>query len=153
MTAGAVAALLFDPTEGKRRRAELRDRARGQLNRAERWAGREARHRLHDATGALRREVATRRGRTTDYDDRTLEDKILSEAFRGSRIPKGRILVVVNSGAVTLRGELPNAEFAEEAVERVRRIPGVRSVANEMHMARRADDAASHPGSTFPPQA
>jgi osmotically-inducible protein OsmY len=136
MTAGAAAALLFDPSEGRRRRAALRDRARSRLHRAERWAAREARHRLHDTTGAVRRQIATHRNRAAEYDDRTLEAKIRSEAFRGSRIPKGQVLLVVNGGAVTLRGELPDAQLAAEAARRVRRVPGVRSVENQLHTVR-----------------
>ncbi len=125
---GIVWGRLFDPTSGRRRRAMIRDRTAAYLRRGGRKVGRLGSH----ARGFAKRATHLRDERK-DYDDATLADKIRSELFRPSDVPKGQININVQNGVVQLRGEIPQLELIEELEAQVRRIHGVRDVENLMH--------------------
>jgi osmotically-inducible protein OsmY len=125
---GIVWGRLFDPISGRRRRAMLRDRTRAFFRRGRRKAGRLAAY----ARG-FAKHAAHLREEPKDYDDATLADKIKSEIFRPSNVPKGQINVNVQNGLVQLRGEVPQTGLIEELEAQVRRIHGVRDVENLLH--------------------
>ena len=129
---GAVAALA-DPVSGARRRHMLRDRT---LAAVRRWA-REAGRRVDYAAGEMQGAVHNARpGRNAPPDDDlTLADKVRSEAFRGMPVTPHEANVGVVDGIVTLRGQLASRTIADELVQRVGAVPGVRGVENLLHTA------------------
>ncbi len=122
-TAGATSVYLFD----RRRRI---------VERAVRMLPRPLRRRITSPGVA----GGTRRAKpVVDHekhpDDFTLANKVRSEAFRRSHIPKGAISVDVSEGVVTLRGALARPELIAEAERHVRSVEGVRGVRNLLHVA------------------
>jgi osmotically-inducible protein OsmY len=67
-------------------------------------------------------------------DDVTLAHKVESIVFRDSRFPKGQISINAEQGEVSLRGEIDRPELIRDLVEAVRKVPGVRSVENLLHL-------------------
>jgi osmotically-inducible protein OsmY len=135
LSVGGAIAALADPVSGARRRHTLRDRsmaaARGPMRGA---AGRsratmrsmagQARGKMHDAS-PIRHEPE---------DDRTLADKVRSEAFRDTAITPREVNVGVVDGIVTLRGELHSRSAIEGLVDRVQAVPGVSGVECLVHL-------------------
>lgn len=63
-------------------------------------------------------------------NDPALKAKVESELFRDSEVDKGKVLVDVADGVVTLRGELDDAGSAAALAEAAKTIDGVRAVDN-----------------------
>ena len=130
---GALAALFFDPQQGRRRRKELVDRTaalfRRTGTRAER-AGRGVGARVY----GMSQQVQHLKEEPKDFDDVTLARKVESEIFRDADVPKGQIDVNVQEGVVQLRGEVPNPDMLEDLVEKTRKVPGVRDVESLLHL-------------------
>jgi hyperosmotically inducible periplasmic protein len=140
VAAGGVIAALADPASGARRRAMLRDRGvaagRHALRRLSRLARFEA--------GKLQGAVAERRhAEAPPADDRTLVDKVRSEAFRGLSVTGHAINVGAVDGVVTLRGQVDDATLRETIASRVAAVAGVRGVENLLHLA---TEPAPHQG-------
>ncbi|HSC51833.1 MAG TPA: BON domain-containing protein [Gaiellaceae bacterium] len=132
---GEAGAYFFDSERGHRRRRELVDRAAATGRRTSRHGGRALRHGLVRAQGRGKGLVHRVRPRSrTPVDDTELAHKVESIVFRDGRFPKGRISVNAERGEVFLRGELEREELIVELVEAVRKVPGVRSVANLLHL-------------------
>jgi osmotically-inducible protein OsmY len=130
---GSLGAFLLDPQQGRRRRAQLSDRAaafgRRTGRRAER-AGRGVGARVYGMSQqAQRRQEAPK-----DYDDVTLAHKVESEIFRDSDVPKGQVNVSAYDGVVQLRGEVSSPDLLKELVERARKVQGVRDVESLLHL-------------------
>jgi hyperosmotically inducible periplasmic protein len=140
MALGGAAAALADPVSGRRRRHMLRDRTMAAVRRSER----RARARMDYAVGEMRGTVHNARPRrdSPPDDDRTLADRVKSEAFRGMPITPHEANVGVVDGIVTLRGRLASRTIIDELVLRVGAVPGVRSVENLLHTAEDAPAAA-----------
>src|SRR2546430_9151768 len=130
---GALLAYFFDPNSGRRRRHALRDRAASFVRSGERHAARTGRGVAADAYG-FSQKVRHLKEEPKDFDDTTLADKIRSEVFRDSDVPKGKVNVNVQGGIAQLRGEVPRAELIDELVEQTRRVQGVREVENLLHV-------------------
>jgi len=128
---------LFDPRQGNRRRAVARDRVSHILNRSSGLAGKTLRHlrnklegALASATGSVRPEGA--------ISDKKLEERIRSTV--GRTIPRpGTVDFAVHEGRVTVRGYLKPHESGA-VVQAVERVPGVRSVDNQI-----VDAGSEHP--------
>ena len=128
--AGAGLMYLLDPDGGRRRRARVRD----QLVRAA--------HRTGDAVDATSRDVGNRargvvaelRGRLVNVE---VSDGVLHERVRariGSVVGHaGAIHASVVEGRVTLRGPVLAGDL-DRLVRRVRSVPGVREVINELEV-------------------
>lgn len=126
--AGAGLMYLLDPDGGRRRRARMRD----QLVRAA--------HRTGDAVDATSRDVSNRaRGVVAELRSRLVNvevsDGVLHERVRariGSVIGHaGAIEASVVDGRVSLRGPVL-ADDVDRLVRRVRSVPGVREVINQL---------------------
>jgi osmotically-inducible protein OsmY len=135
LSVGGAIAALADPVSGARRRHTLRDRAmasarrpmrlaRGRGRRTLRYMAGQARGKLHDA-------VPTQHA---PDDDRTLADKVRSEAFRDVSVTPHEVNVGVVDGIVTLRGELHSRSAIEGLVDRVHAVPGVHGVECLVHL-------------------
>jgi len=138
--AGAALAYLFDPENGRDRRARLLDRGMSTAQRASERMG-DPRQGLPLPTVVVTRIRAVRSrflptsAMSATVDEATLVDRIRSEALGDARIPAGEINVDVADGVATLRGELSDPALIEEIVERVRVVPGVLGVENLLHTA------------------
>jgi osmotically-inducible protein OsmY len=130
---GALVAYLFDPRNGRGRRHQLRDRTAGFFRSRGREAARLGRGVAADAYG-VSQKVQHLQEEPKDYDDATLADKVRSEVFRDSHVPKGHINVNVQEGVVQLRGEVPSPELIDDLVEQTRKVQGVRDVENLLHV-------------------
>jgi BON domain len=86
-----------------------------------------ARGHVHGLVHGLRR-VPVR-----ELDDARLVHMVESVLFRDARVPKGRISVNAEGGAVFLRGEVASPDLIEELEGAAGGIGGVRSVENLLH--------------------
>jgi osmotically-inducible protein OsmY len=132
---GGIALLYFlDPSNGKRRRHTLRDRAGSAGRHGFRRARKLVRHTTSDAYGFGQRLVHRLPGPTPELDDTTLVDKVESIVFRDRDVPKGNININAENGVVFLRGQVDRPELVEELEARVRKVRGVRGVQNLLHV-------------------
>jgi osmotically-inducible protein OsmY len=134
MAFGALLAYFFDPQNGRRRRAQTRERIPALFRSASRKAG--------DAGGAVASEATAAKQKTTHLkeeekpqpDDVTLARKVETEIFRDSDIPKGRINVNAENGKVVLRGEVEQPELIKDLEQRTKKVQGVEEVENLLHV-------------------
>jgi len=130
---GWLAAYLFDPRQGKRRRAVTRDwllaRGRRVVRRGER-AQRYAASTLAGKTEAFKH----RHDEKEQPDDATLAHKVESIIFRDAEVPKGQISVNAEEGVVWLRGEVPDQPMLDALVDRTRSVQGVVRVESLLHL-------------------
>ena len=130
---GAAIAYLFDPQNGRRRRAQLRDRSAAFARQGGRSTARAGRAVAAEAYGVSQKAQHLKE-EPKEFDDATLAQKVQSEVFRDAKVPKGQINVNAEDGIVVLRGEVEQPELIEELVERTRQVQGVREVQNLLHV-------------------
>ena len=130
---GAAIAFFFDPTSGRRRRALARDRAGAFLRQGRRRATRLQRHAEAEAYG-VSQKVQHRSEAGPTPDDATLAQKVQSEIFRDSEVPKGQVNVNAENGTVVLRGEVDTLDLIRDLEERARKVQGVEEVENLLHV-------------------
>lgn len=130
---GALVAYFFDPSNGRGRRHQLRDRTAGFFRSRAREAARAGRGVAAEAYG-VSQKVQHLKEEPKDYDDATLADKVRSEVFRDPGVPKGQINVNVQDGVVQLRGEVSRPELIDDLVKQTRKVQGVREVENLLHL-------------------
>jgi osmotically-inducible protein OsmY len=70
----------------------------------------------------------------TNPDDATLADRVETEVFRDSDVPKGRMNVNVENGIVVVRGTVDDQALISTIERRIQRIPGVAGVRNLLHL-------------------
>ena len=136
---GAAAALGYgvayfsDSGQGRGRRARLRDQARSRLGRAEQGLERRARYERGRVDGVLHRLRPPGHGPAGD-DDRTLSDRVRSQAL--GRMPElaHRITIDVSAGEVTLRGQLDDGVDILRVENEVKQVGGVQRVVNLLHL-------------------
>jgi hypothetical protein len=131
--AGAVAVYFLDPQQGRARRAKLVD-----------WSGARVRrgwlvlNQLGARTGsnaaAFPQRMVSLRSGPRPADDLTLRDRVESEIFRKGDLPKGQINLDVESGVVTIRGQVENAFQIASVEKAVLKVPGVVGVENLLHV-------------------
>jgi osmotically-inducible protein OsmY len=130
----------FDPQQGRRRRALVRDRiAHGRhlllrdvphtVERRGRFLRGKARGVGHHAAG-----LAHINGRHVHAHDETLVDRVRSEALRHAEVAPGRVNVEAYEGCVTLRGQLDYAEDVGRLIDETKRIEGVREIRSYLHL-------------------
>jgi osmotically-inducible protein OsmY len=88
----------------------------------------------NSATAFPQRMVQLRSMRARPADDLTLRDRVESEVFRNPDLPKGRINFDVESGVVTIRGQVDNAYQIANVEKAVLKVPGVSGVENLLHV-------------------
>jgi len=131
--AGGLIAFFFDPVSGRRRRAQLGQRAPAFFRRRGREAARLGRAAAAETYG-LKQKVTHLREEPKEFTDPTLKAKVETVLFRDPDVPKGQINVTVQDGIVQLRGEVPRPELIEELVETAASVQGVRDVENLLHL-------------------
>jgi osmotically-inducible protein OsmY len=67
-------------------------------------------------------------------NDPALAAKVESEVFRDQQIPKDKLSVNVENGAVYFRGEVPDQNTMDELIARARKVDGVKGVENLTHL-------------------
>src|SRR5919197_4372766 len=119
---GAAAVYLWDPENGRRRRALVRDKWSKLQNRAPDYLTRQREQvqgRLtglrHDLAGAIPMPMR----QEEPLDDATLKAKVESELFRDPTIDKGGININAVDGVVYLRGQAAHAGQSQEIVRQV----------------------------------
>ena len=131
--AGAIAVYFLDPERGRARRAQFVDWSGARLRRG--W---HALNQLGTRTGStaatLPQRMVSLRSGPRPADDLTLRDRVESEVFRNPDVPKGRINLDVESGVVTVRGQVDNALQIAAIEKAVLRVPGVHGVENLLHV-------------------
>ena len=131
--AGAVAVYFFDPERGRARRAHFVDWAGARLRRGWRAANQLGARTASNATAFPQKMVSLRSG-PRPADDLTLRDRVESEVFRNAGLPKGQINLDVESGVVTIRGQVENAFQIASVEKAVLKVPGVVGVENLLHV-------------------
>ncbi len=133
----ALAAYLFDPRKGGRRRALLRDRFT-RFSRLVRTGSRStARDAAHRAQGALAQARST--VMTQPVDDVVLVERVRSAIGRVARYP-GAIDVAAQEGRITLAGAVLKSNAAAVRAA-VRRVGGVAEVDDRLEEHAKAGDA------------
>jgi hypothetical protein len=133
---GAGTAFFLDPQQGKRRRRLIVDRTFGFLRRGRRAAIRKVKFAGGHLQGLLALTRHLRRRSDVATDDRTVEQRIRSDAFRDAGITTSDVEVAVENGIAKLTGSIDNTSLADDLIARVRKVPGVREVSAELQVAR-----------------
>jgi hypothetical protein len=131
--AGAAAAYFFDPERGHARRVQFIDWSGARLRRGWHAVNRLGSRTVSTGAALPQRMVALRSG-PRPADDLTLRDRVESEIFRNADLPKGRINIDVDSGVVTVRGQVDNAFQIANIEKAVLKVPGVVGVENLLHV-------------------
>jgi BON domain-containing protein len=128
MAAGAFAMYMFDPENGNRRRARVRDKAVAAGHDTERLARGATKH----ATNQLRGAAAEAQSHMRDAspDDRQLHERIRSQLGRLVEHP-GNLQVKVEHGHVTLSGSAKPSEI-QSLLASVSSMQGVERVDNRL---------------------
>jgi len=132
--AGAAAVYFFDPERGRARRAMVGDWAGARLRRGWRTVNELSARTGNSAAAFPQRMVQLRSMRPRPADDLTLRDRVESEVFRNSDLPKSQINFDVESGVVTIRGQVDNAYQIANVEKAVLKVPGVAGVENLLHV-------------------
>ena len=131
--AGALAAYLADPAQGRGRRARIGDQAAATIRRAGNTAEHSARGIGAIVSGKL--EALTAGGtRVGPIDDVTLRDRAETTLFRDAAVPKGMINLSVERGTLVLRGEVPDHQMRERLEKQAEKIDGLWGVRNLLHL-------------------
>jgi hypothetical protein len=108
---GAALTYFFNPQEGGRRRAYVKNRL----------------------VGLFRQTKQSIEEPKSQPDDVTLARQVESELFRDTDVPKGQININAENGKVYLRGEVDQPELIEDLEKRTRSVHGVQEVENLLH--------------------
>lgn len=139
---GAALMYMFDPTFGKRRRAELRDKAARLSSISVKTAGVTSR----DAINRLRGVWAetTQPFRTREVSDEVLIQRVRSAMGRVVSHPAS-IDVTTREGHVTLSGAVLQHEY-DRLMNHVRKVRGVKSVEDELDVYKESEGVSALQG-------
>ena len=126
--AGVLFAALVDPRRGAARRAQIRDKGLSLFRRA----GEEARREARDLTQRVQGKVYESKHAAEEVPDDVLVERVRAQLGRPVSHPRA-IHVVAENGVVTLAGQILRGEV-DDAIARVARIRGVRSVRNDLEV-------------------
>lgn len=134
-TVGALIQYFSDPRLGRTRRVQAKDQALAAVRRPVKRARRDAetkRRYLRGRARGVAHELTT--PPSLPADDRALVSKVRSEVLGAPAYSKYAINVDAVDGVVSLRGQLDHPEDIRELVAAVEKVPGVRDVANFLHL-------------------
>jgi osmotically-inducible protein OsmY len=121
---------LFDPEQGRTRRAKLKDQLAGVYRRGAREVGRKTEYARGHAEGM--RHMGTKG--SMPENDATLTAKVESEVLSRWNYPKGQISVNSVDGVVELRGTCDSQDQIDDLERQVQKVTGVVEVHNFLHM-------------------
>lgn len=131
--AGAVTAYLFDPQQGRTRRAKLADKIGAFSRRAEGTLGQRTEYAAGVAEGW--RHKFTGPGEEAPPTDPALADKVRSQIFSGLEdVDSGMVNIDAHEEVVVLRGQLSEQGHIDELTSRAAQVVGVRDVVNLLHL-------------------
>lgn len=133
---GGAAAVMyfFDPRMGKTRRTQFAEQVGGMFRKVSREAEQRGRY-ISGRVEGLQHAVKTAGGsEEPPANDATLADKVESEIVTRLDYPKGSINVNAEEGVVYLRGQVENPDQINDIEKEVRKLAGVRDVANLLHL-------------------
>lgn len=137
---GASVMYYADPSEGRRRRALVRDRCAHAGHVIARWLPRRVERRGRMARGVARgvahsvSELVRRDGDARLADDETLVARVRSEVLRGGHTHAGEIHVEAYEGRVTLRGQIAESAEIRRLIDATKHVRGVRGVRSYLHL-------------------
>ena len=131
---GAALTYLFDPQQGRRRRAMAQDRVAAFFRRRVRQGEQLGRAATAQGEGLAQKAKHLKEEEKPQPDDVTLTRKVETEIFRDAEVPKGQINVNAENGKVFLRGEVGKSELIEDLEKRARKVQGVKDVENLLHL-------------------
>jgi osmotically-inducible protein OsmY len=131
--AGAAAAYMFDPQQGRTRRAKAKDMLLARARKTGRDIDSRARYAAGSATGAAKRFTGSGAG-TSELENTALARKVESVIFRPEDAPKGRVSVNAEGSVIFLRGEVETQDQIEALVHGAQGVEGVSEVRNLMHL-------------------
>jgi osmotically-inducible protein OsmY len=134
MGLGALIAYFFDPANGRRRRAQARDRIPAFFRSKSQQVGDAGRSVKAEATAATKKVQHRKEAEKAQPDDVTLARKVETEIFRDADVPKGQINVNAENGKVVLRGEVEKPELIKDLEKRTKKVQGVQEVENLLHV-------------------
>lgn len=126
---GATAAYFLEPRQAARRRAVARDKAMSTVRQSLTQGGKALRHIRNKLGGAIH-AVGSMVSSAGEVSDRRLESRLRSVLGRTIDHPH-QIDVAVRDGNVSIRGNLKPHESGL-VVQAIERIPGVRSIDNQI---------------------
>jgi osmotically-inducible protein OsmY len=132
--AGAGLMYLLDPINGRRRRAQARDRSGGAVRHTWHRAERAGRRSAAGGYGIYRKALYAWRPAEPAANDQMLTDRVLSIVYRDREIPHGHLNVNVEDGVVVLRGQFEKPEEIRHLEREVRKVPGVKDVQSYLHL-------------------
>jgi osmotically-inducible protein OsmY len=130
--AGFAAGYFLDPSSGRRRRHQTRDRAFSKARHGKREAARQAAYAAGRAQGVVHKMTPSH-PTGEPADDITLAHRVETEIFRAPDAPKGRVSVNAENGVVFLRGELDDPQWIARLGDDAARVTGVAAVRNLLH--------------------
>jgi len=130
--AGVAFAYHLDPERGHARRVRSRERIGGGLRHLSRRMGRALRYTAGRTEGIVLKVIP--RKAKPPADDNTLVDRVKSEIFADSRLPKGDLNFEAIKGVVTVHGKVVDGEHIDAIERAVRNVPGVLDVRNLLHL-------------------
>lgn len=139
---GALGTYLLDPDRGRSRRARLGDQAAALLRRSGRQLDRTGRMVTSTVEGKARALRHIGPGEAP-ANDAALVERVESDLYRDSAVPKGAININAENGVIVIRGELPDLETRERIGATIRRIPGVWDVTDLTHLVGEAAPTGS----------
>ena len=122
---GAIVAYLFDPQQGKSRRARFRDQSMAGLRDVRATIRRRSEYEAGRIRGAVHDVIDPFTADDRELDDVELRQKIKSEVLGPERLSD--VEVDVANGTVTVTGSLGDAQ-SRRIAEQIAKIPGVDSV-------------------------
>jgi osmotically-inducible protein OsmY len=131
--AGAAAAYIFDPQQGRGRRAKAKDMLLARARKTARDADSHARYVAGSATGTAKRFTGAGSGKS-DLEDTALVRKVESMIFRAEDAPKGRVSVNGEGSVIFLRGEVETQDQIDALIHGAEGVEGVEEVRNLLHL-------------------
>jgi osmotically-inducible protein OsmY len=134
MAAGAALMYFFDPNNGRRRRNIARDRGMATVRRGLYQVSQTSRGVSSQVYGLSQKAAHMQPQVKEAPNDATLAQKVQSEVFRDSALLRGQINVSAENGVIRLVGQVDRPEQINAIEAAVRRVPGVLSVENQLHL-------------------
>jgi hypothetical protein len=131
--AGALLFFFLDPEHGAARRAQAREQILATIRRLNGNVAQLGGRASANANGFSQKMIHLRSA-SAPVDDLTLRDRVESEIFRDQSLPKGQINFDVESGVVTVRGQVESAYQIASIEKAVLKVRGVNGVENLMHL-------------------